>query len=383
MRKSILFSLTALVMLLFPVSVLAGYAPANRPTFQCTTSTDCPGPAYVVFNSFTDAINPDAPAGGDERMFFEAKDANSSSTLEGFGDNLSVVNGQRILMRVYIHNDANPTLLGTQAAKAHNTRVQVQLPVQRASANSALATVTADNAQPVTVSDTVTLNSSVPFNLVIDRNSPVNVTSRVNGEGDFVTRTLSGVSFEDNNNFSVNLGDWDGGFKNHGSVTFVAIVQMNPVQPVGFACTALSSTTVDRNRATFTATSNSQAAGATVTSYTFTVKDSSGNVVDTSTVNTSSSSAVYKFNQSTAGTYLVSTTVSSDKGTTNAYACSRQFTVAAQPVTLAASTSTTSTTPQTRETLPNTGAGDVLGVFAGMSAFGAAGHYLVVRRRLF
>ena len=41
------------------------------------------------------------------------------------------------------------------------------------------------------------------------------------------------------------------------------------------------------------------------------------------------------------------------------------------------------TPPQTPSTttLPNTGPGDVIGLFAGVSALGAAGHYVVSRRR--
>jgi hypothetical protein len=43
-------------------------------------------------------------------------------------------------------------------------------------------------------------------------------------------------------------------------------------------------------------------------------------------------------------------------------------------------TTTTTTTP-TAKALPNTGPGDVVGIFAGASSLGAAGHYLVNRRR--
>ena len=384
MRKPLLLSLTFLATLLFPAVALAGFAPADRPTFQCATSTDCPGPAYVVFNSFTDAINPDAPSGGDERAFFEAKDASSSDVMSGFGDNLSVSDGQRILMRVYIHNDANPSILGVQGAKAHNTKVLVNLPSSAASTSIATAFISADNANPVTISDTLTLGGSAPFTMTLDPNSPINLTSRIGGEGDFVTRTFGSVTSSNANTISLNLGDWDGGFKNHGSVTFVAIVHMGlTVQPTAatttFACTDLNMNTVDRTHTTFTATSNPSVSGAKVTSYNFTVKDSSGNLVDTSTVNTASSTAVYNFDQSTPGTYTVSTVVNSDKGTSSPTVCTKQVTVSAEPVTLAASTSTTSDSG--KSALPNTGGGGVVAVFTGASALGGLGHYLINRRR--
>ena len=48
-----------------------------------------------------------------------------------------------------------------------------------------------------------------------------------------------------------------------------------------------------------------------------------------------------------------------------------------------ANTPTTPTTPTTpaATTLPNTGAGDVLGIFAASSAAAGAGHFVVSRRR--
>jgi hypothetical protein len=385
MRKPLLLSLIALATVLFPVSVSAGFAPA-RTTFQCVTNTDCPGPAYVTFNSFIDAPNPDAPNGGDEQSFFEGKDAGSTSTLTGFGDSFSVQDGERLLLRVYIHNDANPTILGVAGARAHNTKVLVNLPATASSTNTATAFISADNANPVTISDTLTMSGSTPFNLTLDTNSPVSLTSRIGGEGDFVTRSLGSTAFTSSNSLSINLGDWDGGFKNHGSLTFVAVVHMSgtTVQPIAattsFACTALDVNTIDSTRSTFTATSNPTVSGARVSSYVFTVKDSNGNVVDTSTVNTASSTAVYNFDQSTPGTYTITTVVNSDKGSSNPAVCTRQITVAAQPVTLAASTTTTPT-ESGKTTLPNTGGGGVLAIFSGASALGGLGHYLVNRRR--
>ena len=44
-------------------------------------------------------------------------------------------------------------------------------------------------------------------------------------------------------------------------------------------------------------------------------------------------------------------------------------------------TPTSTPTPTPPKTLPNTGAGDVLGIFTGVSSLGAAGHYIVSRKR--
>jgi LPXTG-motif cell wall-anchored protein len=375
MRKSVLFILMGFLMVLFPVSVSAGFAPADRQTFQCVTNEDCPGPTFITFNSFTDAPNPDAPAGGDERAFFEAANS-SSSTQNSYTDNLSVQDGQRIQMRVYIHNDANPNLMGVDGATAHNVSVIVQLPTS-GSSNTATAYISSTNSRPLQISDTVSFSSSVPVSVSLDRNSPISITKRTNnGAGDFVTATATGVELTDENNFKVNLGDWPGGFNRHGILTFMAIVHTNTVQPAAFVCSSLERSTIDNNRSTFTTRSNGTAAGATVSSYTFTVKDSSGRVVDNSTVNTSAQNAAYNFNQSGAGTYIVSSVVNSDKGSVNC--TSQQVTVASPTATLSASTTTP---PAAAASLPNTGASDVLGVFSGASLLGGAGHYLVRRYR--
>lgn len=117
---------------------------------------------------------------------------------------------------------------------------------------------------------------------------------------------------------------------------------------------------------------NGQTAGVTVTSYSFMVKDSNGKAVDNAAVNTNAQSAIYNFNQSTPGTYTVSVMANGDKGTSAA--CTQQITVSAPASTLSASTTKASA-------LPNTGPGDVLGIFSGASLAGAAGHYAYRRLR--
>lgn len=374
MRGALLLIISGFLAVVFPSLAQASFAPADRQTFQCVTTEDCPGPTFITFNSFTDAPNPDAPAGGDERAFFEV--ANGSSGQNGYGDSLAVQDGQTITMRVYIHNDANPNLMGVDAATAHNVSVLVQLPSTTSPTNTATAYISSTNARPLQISDTVSFSSSPPVNVTLDRNSPINITKRTNnGAGDFATNTASGVEFTNGNNFKVNLGDWPGGFNQHGVLTFTAIVRTNVVQPTAFVCSSLLRSSIDNNHSTFTANSNNTAAGATVSSYNFTVKDSNGKVVDNSTVLGNSASAVYNFNQTTPGTYTVSAVANSDKGNVN---CINQLVTVNAPATLSASTTTT---PTTTTTLPNTGAGDILGIFSGASVFGGAAHYVIRRQR--
>jgi hypothetical protein len=139
-----------------------------------------------------------------------------------------------------------------------------------------------------------------------------------------------------------------------------------------FACRDADIVQIDRTRFDFTAYAEVQ--NATVNSYVFTVKDANGKVVDTKTVNTHSLSAVYHFNQSTVGTYTIAAVIHTDQGTTEVGKCEANVTVTSTPPV---------TPPQTPPTtsLPNTGPGDVIGLFAGASALGTAGHYVVSRRR--
>lgn len=171
----------------------------------------------------------------------------------------------------------------------------------------------------------------------------------------------------------VNIGGLNGSTTEF--VNFNAKVNCPPVVTppvVSFACTELAVANIDRTHYDFTA--KSSVSNATVTSYGFTVKDANGNTVDTNTVTTNANSAVYHFNQAT-GTYTVSAVVNTDHGSTSASACSKQVIVAAVPTT-----PTTPVTP-TATALPNTGAGDVVGIFAGASAAGTAAHAIVSRRR--
>jgi hypothetical protein len=381
MRKSLLLGLVTLSTFLFPTVALASFAPADRETFRCVTKRSCPGPTFVTFNSFIDAPGPDAPSGGDERAFFEARPAGQSGQT-GFSDPIAVQDGQQVELKVYIHNDGNPNLMGTDAAAAQNTNVSIQLPNGTSGTNSGIAYISANNARPRLISDTLDFTSSRPVNMTFDTNSPVNVTrndGKDDGDNNFTTTQANNAIFTQTNSMSINLDNWPGGFASRGWLTVMATAHVVPatttVQPV-FACTSLLRGNVNNNQTTFTATTNGEVAGATIATYNFTVKGPNGQVVDSSTVNTSAQSAVYNFNQSTPGTYTVSAVAVSDKGTTSSATCTQQITVAQPTATLSAST-----TVQPTPTLPNTGASGVVGIFTGVSALGTAGHYAIRRHR--
>lgn len=227
--KSLLIGVTALALpVVTSASTFAasGYTPANRATFTCASPTNCVGADYVTFNSFTNA-----PNYGDERAFFDAKDA-TITNAGGYQDKLKVKNGQKIVMRVYIHNNANPAKIGEANATAKNAKLQVLLPSNKAAANVAAAQISADNASPKFVSDTVDLSADNPFTIAFDKSAPVNVTYRPNGQGEFVTRALPSASFSDDYTMNANFGDWKGCFEYAALVTFTAVVKMDEKPPV-------------------------------------------------------------------------------------------------------------------------------------------------------
>lgn len=129
----------------------------DRPTFTIKN----PAP-YVTFDSITD--NPNY---GDERTFFDAKNA-ANTNSGGYADKTQVTDGETVLLRMYVHNDAASNL---DSAKndykgiARNTNVRVYVPTATADALTANAYISASNANPGTVADSTELYASQPFSL--------------------------------------------------------------------------------------------------------------------------------------------------------------------------------------------------------------------------
>lgn len=213
------------VALALPVAALASYGPA-RPTFQCVAPSNCPGPNYVTFNSYTNA-----PNYGDERAFFDGKDA-AITASGGFQDVIQVRDGEEVYLRVYIHNNANPGIMAPFTALARNTTVRVLLPTSQKTDNFAAAMISADNATPGTVSDTLTFRGERPFKL-----SYVPGSAKFEYRPDGSTWTVSQVP-DSIATSGANLGDIKGCFEYSGFVTLKAKVSMpgptatpQPTQP--------------------------------------------------------------------------------------------------------------------------------------------------------
>lgn len=317
----------------------------TRPTFTWAN----PAP-YITFNSITDN-----PVWGDERQLIKSRDINAPTSA--YSTSTQVTDNEEVVLAIYFHNNAASNLNLT----ATNTQVKFALPSDSGTTLSPEAFISADNANPNQVWSTADLTSSQPFTITYESGTAKLYTNYVNGmqisDAVVTNGTLIGSGGTD--------GKVPGCSQFSGYVTIRVRVHLVPPTPqVSFACTELDVNQVDRTHFDFTAHATAQ--NATIQSYKFTALNGSGSTVDTNTVSTNALSAVYHFNQSTPGTYTVNAVVNTDHGSTSASACSKQITVSAPPQVLATS-------------LPNTGPGDVLGIFAGVSSLGAAGHYAVRR----
>lgn len=265
-----------------------------------------------------------------------------------YANNVSAACNEEVQYSVRLHN----------AAFGGLTNVVVK-------ANIISGQMTAVPAEGASQGTTGTATVTMPSNGSIAYEAGSTVLHDVNGN---VIKTLSdGITTQ-----GVNVGNIAGSTTEF--VNFKAKVACPPVTPptVSLACVQLDVTNVDRTHYDFTAKGSVQ--NATITGYTFTAKNANGNVVDTFNNSTNSTtSGVYHFNQET-GTYTVSAQLNTDHGNNSNSNCVKQITVAAAPTT------PTPTPTPTAKSLPNTGAGDVLGIFGASSAFGAAAHYVNSRR---
>ncbi len=165
--------LAGLLLLAIPAVMAAASWSPERPTFTTAVPAD-----YVTFNSITD--NPDE---GDERAFFRAKDA-ANTNKGGFEDVQEVTDGQELLLRAYVHNNAAANL----NLVAENTRVRFLIPTDSSTNLRSIAYISADNAQPRVVSDTIDLYSDRAFSLDYIAGSAVQYTNAV----------PSGITLSDN-----------------------------------------------------------------------------------------------------------------------------------------------------------------------------------------
>lgn len=168
-------ALALVVTALVGVGVAAKAWYPDRPTY----TVESPAP-HVTFNSITN--NADE---GDERAFFELKDAANTQPNSFSHTMADLKDGQELLLRVYVHNNAADNLntvpdgQGGFKGIARNTKVRVNLPTATADSLKANAYISADNALPQEVADTINLGGATPFGVEYQPGSATIYTNAV------------------------------------------------------------------------------------------------------------------------------------------------------------------------------------------------------------
>ncbi len=154
--KSLIVGVSAIALsVAVPATSFASFYPADRQTYTCTTPTTCEGADHVVFNSFTNN-----PVVGDERPFF-------AGSLNGANvqDRIKVKDGDVIVLRAYVHNNADPNKIGKAAAVAKNVKMKVLIPTASQKDQNLVSFISAANANPGTINDTMSLYGDSEFTL--------------------------------------------------------------------------------------------------------------------------------------------------------------------------------------------------------------------------
>ena len=133
----------------------------NVPCDAASTNkyTRCGSLTGPVFNSF---IN--TPSYGDERAFVDAR--RTDQTASGSYKNVlsDVKQGSKeVIVRMYVHNNANQSTNASGTGVARNTTVRIDLPSAQASSLRARGYISASNATPNLVEDTVDFTSGEAF----------------------------------------------------------------------------------------------------------------------------------------------------------------------------------------------------------------------------
>lgn len=341
--------LTAALVLVFAGKALGTWGP-SRPTYTWAHPAD-----HITFNSITDN-----PSVGDERVFATGRVLPSNTNIDPV---TGVKDGDHVKVQVYFHNNAASNL----NKKAKNTRVSIALrDPNTANVSHFLSTqISADNATPQAVWDTVDIKGDQPFTL-----SYVPGSARL-FNGVFTTAS-GGIALPDDVTseagtlvgFDKMDGIVPGCSEFSGFVYIEVVVHAKPSVTPQFACNLLSLDVVDsKARKVNASVTYTASGGATFKNATFNWGDNSTPTI----VSATSASHTY----SADGTYTVNATLKFDVGDTEQQAsCSKSITFTTPPPT----TPPPSTPPAT--TLPNTGPGSVAAIFGGVTAFAGMFHYL-------
>lgn len=334
----------AVVVLGVALVTLSGSAKAI-PWSQGTTGLDHPG-----FNVFTGV-----PDVGNESDFMRGRVSGSSNP---FTDpvNDSCADNTQYSVRIYVHNGANQTLNnnGTGPGVAHNTKVKVGVPSTTAS--NITGTISASNA--ASVNDTLTINcngKTMQLSYVTGSAIQQHMDGTTDPLSDSIVTTGAPIGTKSPN------GDMWGCFEQR--VLVFLKVQVKEVPPTSSGeCKVADLQTFDNRKVKVTV--QGQVTNAQIVGYEIDFGDG-----------TKSNQQTAEHTYAADGTYNIVTRVQvkfADGHTEwkTAEACKKQVTFSPnQP-------------PVVPPVLPDTGAGDVVGIFAGVSILGAVLHRLYLARRI-
>lgn len=228
-KKFAVSSVAAATLVAMPLTAYAGFFPADRQTYTCVNGNQCAGADHVVFDSFVNN-----PVVGDERPFF-------AGSLNGANvqDRIKVKDGDVIVLRAYVHNNADPNKIGVTAATAHNVKIKVLIPSAKQSDQNLVAFISASNANPGTINDTMSLYGDNAFTLNYVSGSAV-FTHKPDGQNE-VSEKLNDTIVGN----GTYLGDIHGCFQYSGYVTMKVKVSMpgTPVTPPTTPSTTTTTTT--------------------------------------------------------------------------------------------------------------------------------------------
>ncbi len=362
-KKFVLSGVTAVTIVAMPLTAYAGFFPADRATYTCVNGNQCEGADHVVFNSFTNN-----PVVGDERPFF-------AGSLNGANvqDRIKVKDGDVIVLRSYVHNNADPNKIGQQAAIAKNVKMKVLVPSAKQKDHNLVSFISAANANPGTVNDTMSLYGDNEFTLNYVSGSSM-FTHKADGTNE-ISEKLNDTIVGSNGTY---LGDIHGCFQYSGYVTLKVKVNMPTKPPVtpAYSCNAFN-ITADINRtvkvSTFATTATN---GAVFKNAVVDWGDGSTQLTDTNIVGKSHQYAK-------DGTYTITSTprftVNGQEVTASSPNCVKQ-------VTFKGDTPPTVTTPPVTPEVPgklvNTGPGSIAALFGATTAIGAMAHRWMLGRRL-
>ncbi len=203
----------------------AEWGPQDRQTYTWANPA-----SSITFNSITDN-----PVAGDERHFHTA----NQSGVANYTHSLPVTDGETVTLRTYFHNNASADL----NLVATNTRVKMLL--DKASTpttdQTSVSHISADNAVPGDVWDTVHLTSAQPITLDYQEGSARltnNIFPSASGgtalSDDVITNAGALVGYDALN------GQVPGCNQFSGWVTIKVVVHVQQTQPPVYTCDALS-----------------------------------------------------------------------------------------------------------------------------------------------